>query len=326
MPKFSVVHLTNYIYPSDVTDSANQVILYPKSTEYQQVLENRLTIVPSVNIDTFEDYFGNQVGMFTIVEPHRELEIRLDLEVDTKPAPLPVSDLVIPEQWAALEQLRWEYPYADFLQAEQHIEQRNEIQHVFDQLVSREAAVADVAFALSSYIYQNFTYQQGVTTIESTVDEIWRLKAGVCQDFAHLLIAMLRILGVPARYISGYISPSDIEMRGEGATHAWVEVFVPSFGWAGIDPTNDCWVSDRHIRIAYGRDFKDCTPVKGTYKGPSDHTLTVSVVITNEHTKETTVVPPVKSPAYVSVTPAQTKAQANSYQRYLEMQQQQQQQ
>ncbi|HBR12328.1 MAG TPA: hypothetical protein DD740_09055 [Chryseobacterium sp.] len=152
-------------------------------------------------------------------------------------------------------------------------------------------SVMEVTTSLSTYIYENFIYKQGVTDFETEIDEIWQLKAGVCQDFAHLLLGMLRMFGVPARYVSGYISPSNHDLRGEGATHAWVEVYIPGFGWLGNDPTNNCWVGDRHIKIAIGRDFKDCTPVKGTYKGTSSHILSVSVIITNEKTKEKTAEP-----------------------------------
>ncbi|MBE8720175.1 transglutaminase family protein [Sphingobacterium pedocola] len=324
MSKYSVVHLTRYVYPSDVTDSANQFILSPKSDDMQQILKHQISVSPKVNIDVFSDYFGNEVGVFTIVGPHRSLEIRADMEVFTFASTEPIAEVSVLEQWADLELKKWEFPYIDFLYLE-NINCKAEVNAIFDDYVLKEMHIVDVVRMLSTYIYTNFTYRQGVTTVESTVDEIWKLRAGVCQDFAHLLITMLRMQDIPSRYISGYICPSNSEMRGEGATHAWVEVYIPSVGWRGIDPTNNCWVSDRHIKIAYGRDFKDCTPVKGTYKGPSAHTLTVSVIITNENTKEKTAEP--IEPAYVSVTTdKQGVEKSNSYQRYLEMQQQQQQQ
>ena len=104
-------------------------------------------------------------------------------------------------------------------------------------------------------------------------EEVWKLKAGVCQDFAHILLIFLRMFNIPSRYISGYICPKGKEMRGEGATHAWVEAFIPDYGWLGLDPTNNCIVNDQHVRLATGRNFADCTPVKGTYKGSGEHTL-----------------------------------------------------
>jgi transglutaminase-like putative cysteine protease len=133
---------------------------------------------------------------------------------------------------------------------------------------------------------------------------------------------MLRNVGVPARYVSGYICPKDHELRGEGATHAWVEVCVPFYGWIGLDPTNNCIASDRHVKLAIGRHFTDCTPVKGTYKGSSEHTLEVSVTIENGDLK--TDEPVKKAPVFTYKT-KNPAPQSNSYRRYLEMQQQQQQ-
>ena len=325
MPKFNVVHITKYIYPSEVTDSANQIILYPKSSDLQQVISNKIYISPFAVVETFHDYFGNEVGMFTIIDPHHELEIKVDLVVETLPIPEINQTLSVEAQWNSLDSLKFEYPYVDFLQKELFT-CKDEIQKVFSKLINTDMNIHDVVFALSNFIFNNFSYTQGITNIETTVDEIWKIRAGVCQDFAHLLIEMLRLLNIPARYVSGYISPSNIEMRGEGATHAWVEAYIPEIGWKGIDPTNDCWQTDRHIIIATGRDFRDCTPVKGTYKGPSDNILTVSVIITNEHTKEQTNVPINPQPSYVSMTNGrESKNISNSYQQYLEAQQQQQQ-
>jgi len=125
------------------------------------------------------------------------------------------------------------------------------------------------AIELCSFVFDHFSYRKGITTVESTLDEIWKIKTGVCQDFAHVLLAMLRLKDIPARYVSGYICPNKDGMRGEGATHAWVEAFIPFYGWLGIDPTNNCLVNDNHVRLAVGRNFSDCSPVKGTYRGTS---------------------------------------------------------
>lgn len=320
MPKYFVTHITKYIYPSAVTDSANQVILYPKTDQFQQIISQKIMTDPNVNIDVSSDYFGNQVGFFTIVQGHNELEIRVDLEVETIKSPRVLQPLSVNQQYEELSRIRWEYPFIDFVQLEQ-IEAGEEISSLFSELKLQGREVIDVVSELSAYIYENFSYRQGVTTVESTVDEIWNIKAGVCQDFAQLLIAMLRMLHIPARYISGYICPRGSEMRGEGATHAWLEVYIPGIGWKGIDPTNNCWVNDRHIKIANGRNFNDCTPVKGTYKGPSEHVLTVSVVVTGENANDLEMQPVV--PVYSNVTPKTAKEQ-NSYRFFLEMQQQQQ--
>jgi len=325
MPKFNVKHITRYQYPSDVTDSANQIILYPLTLDSQEVKDVKITIEPNTNVDYFYDFFGNKVGMFTIIQPHNTLEIKAEIEVETHPIKLPVLKTTPSQEWEILKKKTTEYPFMDFIKLEK-IEQIDEIQKLVNTIVSTEFSIMEVTTALSSYINENFTYKPGVTNFETQIDEIWKLKVGVCQDFAHLLLAMLRMLGIPARYVSGYISPSNHELRGEGATHAWVEVYIPNEGWFGNDPTNNCWVSDRHIKIAVGRDFKDCTPVKGTYKGTSVHKLEVSVIITNEHTKQQTAEP--EQPLYVSQVEEkpQEAQKSNSYRLFLEMQQQQQQQ
>ena len=325
MPKYYVTHVTKYQYPSSVTDSANQIILYPKSSVNQQIISHVITTDPHVQIDAFEDYFGNKVGFFTVVEPHKELEIKVDIEVVTTHVSTRKQMLSLVDQQNELMRIQWEYPFMDFLQLE-HVDSKSEIQKVLTQLNVEQLDTSEVVSALSNYIYNEFAYKQGVTTVETTVDQIWALKAGVCQDFAHLLIAMLRMLRIPSRYISGYICPSKNEMRGEGATHAWVEVYIPGLDWVGIDPTNNCWVSDRHIIIAYGRDFKDCTPVKGTYKGPSEQVLTVSVIISNEHHKMKDIVAEPLMPAYITKASPAVVSRQNSYRHFLEMQQQQQQQ
>jgi transglutaminase-like putative cysteine protease len=174
---------------------------------------------------------------------------------------------------------------------------------------------------LSGYVYENFEYKKGVTNIETTVDEILKIKAGVCQDFAHLLLVMLQMTGIPARYVSGYICPGTDEMRGTGATHAWVEAYIPFYGWLGLDPTNNCIANKKHVRLAVGRNFSDCTPVKGTYKGSSEHELEVSVQITNGENAATDDQEAVPLFSYTSQNPA---INSNSYLQYLEMQQQQQ--
>mgnify|MGYP000011428530 FL=1 len=325
MPVFNVLHITKYQYPSPVTDSANQIILSPLSNDFQEVISQKLSLFPNVKLDFYFDFFTNKVGVFTIVEPHNFLEIKSELVVETYPIELPIVDMDVQTQWEDVKEQSQVFPYVDFVRQEK-IESKDEIFEAVKNIAKPELSVMETTTELSTYIYENFAYKQGVTDYETEIDEIWKLKAGVCQDFAHLLLAMLRMLGVPSRYVSGYISPSNQELRGEGATHAWVEVYIPGYGWLGNDPTNNCWVSDRHIKIAIGRDFNDCTPVKGTYKGLSNHILSVSVIITNENTKEKTSLPIV--PMYVRENPKviEQTLDNNSYRRFLEIQQQQQQQ
>ena len=132
-------------------------------------------------------------------------------------------------------------------------------------MYSPDHSVAITIKNSSDYIFEHFKYIKGITNTETTIDEILDTKAGVCQDFAHIMLQILRTLKIPSRYVSGYICPNRKGLRGEGATHAWVEAWIPRSGWAGIDPTNNVWVTNTHVKLATGRDFTDCSPVKGAF-------------------------------------------------------------
>ncbi|MCL7989095.1 transglutaminase family protein [Sphingobacterium sp. lm-10] len=338
MFKYSISHTTKYQYDSNVGNSANQIILFPISGENQTILEQNLIISPLVNVDYFNDYFQNRIGVFTVVEPHRELVILSELKVETKNTPFPNVQISVAEQWEDLHKKIGQFPYMDFNQTEK-FEHRADVEEVLKTILSSDTPIIDAVSAISTYINQNFRYERGVTTVETGVDELWENKAGVCQDFAHMMITMLRLSRIPARYVSGYICPSlDHQMRGEGATHAWVEVYIPTYGWFGNDPTNDCWVDNRHVQIAVGRDFRDCTPVKGTYEGTSHHNLFVSVLITggdgsqsglesaNVHEIASIDKNTANKVKVVEDKRAGNAQSVNSYQQYIMQQQQQQQQ
>ena len=320
MTSYHIKHITRYRYASPVIDCANQIMLYPIQDAQQVLKKHEIHISHNPDLEEFVDYFGNKVGVFSVIMPISELVIESDVEIEVAPTVLPDTNNSVEDQWEKLAELRDQFPYMDFMMLE-NFDFENEVTKVIGTLVDHSLAPFETAQVLSKYVYENFEYRKGVTTVETSPDEIWKLKAGVCQDFAHILLVMLRRVGIPSRYVSGYICPKDQELRGEGATHAWVEVCVPFYGWMGLDPTNNCIANDRHVRLAIGRHFTDCTPVKGTYKGSSEHTLEVSVTIGNGESKkeEATNLAPVFS--YKTKNPS---PQTNSYRRYLEMQQQQQ--
>lgn len=318
MAKYQVKHITRYTYPSPVIDSANQVMLFPLDDAQQEVKNHKLIISNLPDVEVYTDYFGNKVGFFSEIRPHTELTIQSVIEVITQEAKLPSGETSIAAEWEQLGLIREQFPYMDFMLLE-HCDCEKEIQEIVNALMQTNRSPFEIAQNMSAFVYDHFEYKKGITSVETKVDEIWKLKAGVCQDFAHILLVMLRTVGIPARYVSGYICPKDHELRGEGATHAWVEAYIPFHDWIGIDPTNNCIASDRHIRLAVGRSFTDCTPVKGTYKGSSEHTLEVSVTIDNGSPKKEDE----------SSTPVFTyhikkdQPTDNSYRKFVEMQQQQ---
>ena len=318
MPRFKIHHITKYTYEIAVRDSANQVLLFPINDEHQQVLKQALHISGEPNVDIYKDYYGNEVGAFMHAVPHKELLIDSKIEVITNPQPQPDDEVAKEKQWDELHQIRYAVPYIDFLK-QKTFAAIDEVKQIANAGEYKNYTVLQAAQLLTEYVFVNFSYIKGVTTVESTLDEIWKLKAGVCQDFAHILLVMLRMLNIPARYVSGYVCPNHNGMRGEGATHAWVEAYIPFYGWLGLDPTNNCLVNDLHIRLAVGRNFSDCSPVRGTYKGTSNHQLEVGVSVGYEdgHVQDDVA-------AVLMPQPVVNNGDSNSYRRYMEMMQQQQ--
>lgn len=317
MSKFKIQHITRYQYEDAARDSANQIMLYPIRDSYQDVQQHTIQVTGSPMIHVHTDYFGNQVGTFTYAHPHRELVIDSKLMVITRARALPEDKAPVAEQWKELENLKWNIEFIDFLK-QQNFSSLPEIQSVIERERSNNCTPLQCAKHLNEYIYTTFEYRKGITTVETTVDEIWKLKSGVCQDFAHMLLVMLRQLNIPARYVSGYICPNKNGMRGEGATHAWVEAYIPFYGWLGLDPTNNCIVNETHVRLAVGKDFLDCSPVKGTYRGTSGHTLDVNVTVAYEDGETITAESIVRPEPQVT-----TSTYKNSFRRYQEMQMQQ---
>jgi transglutaminase-like putative cysteine protease len=314
MAIYKIVHVTKYHYNWPVKESINEIRMFPHHFDNQKVLAYELVITsnPAVSIST--DFNGNRVGNFYLLPSHSEMTIKSSMtvrinhslkipELDT----ITVADLA-PEKECSIYLLRLSYPEV--------IEKQDQIQDILNSIDYQNRSIIAIAQQCSQYIFENFTYTKGITNIETTIDEILSLKKGVCQDFTNVLLQLLRTAGIPARYVSGYICPYENEFRGEGATHAWVEVYSPTQGWLGIDPTNNIWTMNNHVKLAVGKNFKECSPAKGTFKGLSKQTLTVSVAIRYENGSQMEEISEVQLPEI----PAATQQQLD----YLEQLQQQQ--
>jgi transglutaminase-like putative cysteine protease len=275
MPLFKIHHITKYEYEKPVTESVNEIRIFPYQGNGQEILQHDLIITDHPEMQLFNDYWGNKVGLFSLIHSHKQLIIESKLLVRTTSPPELrmnfISGFDQMKQEIGINMLLLELTRPD------SIEKQLMIQEICDQVYNPSKMVAEVVGQSSAYIFENFKYTKGITTIESTVDEILEHQEGVCQDFAHVLLQILRSLHIPCRYVSGYICPNQNGMRGEGATHAWVEAWIPQFGWAGIDPTNNVWVTNTHVKLAVGRNFTDCSPVKGSFKGPARQDLFVLV-------------------------------------------------
>ena len=277
MAIFKIHHITKYQYDRSVSESVNEIRIFPFQCKEQELLQHELIITNQPDVHVFNDYWGNKTGAFNLLEPHQELTIESKLLIRTTMQP----DLHL-QYNAGFEKLKQEtqnqLQLIELMTADT-IEGQSKIDEICSLIFNEQKSIAQIVGESSEYIFNNFTYTKGITTIETTVDEILTHKEGVCQDFAHVLLQILRTLDIPCRYVSGYICPNKNGMRGEGATHAWVEAWIPEFGWMGIDPTNNVWVSNNHVKLAVGRNFGDCTPVKGTFKGPSRQDLFVFVSV-----------------------------------------------
>ena len=322
MPRFVIHHVTKYTYPNAVTDSANQIMLFPIKDECQEVISQRIIITGNPLLEIYKDFYGNEVASFMNIMPHLELKIDSTITIITKPIVFPDDDSNVTTQWAHLQEIKNTIPFINFLKQD-IVKAMPEVLSIASAGFYQTVSVYTAVLQLTAYVYNNFKYIKGITSVTTTVDEIWTLKAGVCQDFAHILLSMLRLLDIPARYVSGYVCPHDNSLRGEGATHAWVEAYIPFYGWLGVDPTNNCVVSDLHVRLAIGRNFTDCSPVKGTYKGTAKQVLEVGVSVVHEDGLVAKEVAAVLTPQVVN-TLADGSGIDNSYRRYMQMIQQQQ--
>lgn len=278
---YDVTHRTAFEYEERVSVSHHVARLAPRATGRQRPIVHTWDVDPTPAVRReHSDHFGNRVAFFAIQGPHRHLTVtsRAAVEIAAAP-PLPVDA-------PAWEQVR---DAADALPVDV-------LDFTVDSpLIAARPAYADYAGAsftpgrpivealvdLTARLHADLTFQPGATTIATPVDDVFRLRRGVCQDFAHLQIACLRALGLPARYVSGYLEtsppPDEPRLVGADASHAWVALYVPGTGWIDADPTNDRIPADRHVTVAWGRDYSDVSPIRGVMLGGGGQQSRVAV-------------------------------------------------
>jgi transglutaminase-like putative cysteine protease len=276
MPTFYIKHLTKYSYSNLIIDGASQIMLHPIQDNFQSVSSHFLSINNNPKIETHIDFYGNRVGTFMLVKPHNFLSIISEIEIQTKEKIFPNDLEPVKKQWDELKALKHKPEFIDYLK-HRPFDGTTAISELIKTKDLDTLSPFKIVLELCEYVYTNFKYIQGITNVDSKLDLVWSLKAGVCQDFATILLQMVRMLGIPARYVSGYICPNESGSRGEGATHAWIEAYIPFYGWIGLDPTNNAIANEYHVRLAVGRDYNDCAPVKGVFKGSAKSNLVVKV-------------------------------------------------
>jgi len=288
--RLAVVHETRYRYASPVALSQQQLHLQPRAVPGQSVDGFGLDISPAApDIALRLDYFGNPTWTFTLASPHLELMVRSRFEAHVSPRAAALAGHVT-EAWDALRG-RLNDPAgpppleaADFLYASPHVEIPGELGDYAIASFAPRRGVLDGARELAARIHADYRFDPSATTVATPLRDVIAQRRGVCQDFAHLMIGGLRSLGLPARYVSGYVlthPPSGrARLVGAEASHAWVSVYCPPLGWVDIDPTNNCLVDEEHVTLAWGRDFSDVTPLRGVILGGGDQELAVAVKVT----------------------------------------------
>lgn len=285
MNRYQLTHVTAFSYDGPVSESYNEVRLRPIHDDKQTCVSFHLTTTPTSRGTAYVDSFGNWVHQFNVLAPHRRLQVEAKCVVLAHDAAsFGAENVALAELEARHEQLNEEY--WDFMAPSAYVPHLPGLAELIE-LAERDSGgtAAGFAQAASDLIHERFRYVKGATHVHSSIADSLSIGAGVCQDFAHLLLGVVRMRGLPGRYVSGYLVPegaqgTDVrleEVIGGQASHAWTEVFMPDSGWVGLDPTLGKPVGLRHIRLAYGRDYSDVAPVRGVYKGESGQQLSVDV-------------------------------------------------
>ena len=251
----------------------------PRQEKHQHRLSFSLAIGPASKVRSYFDWLGNSVHAFSINALHNTIQIIATSVVETSSPG--VHLVMLPDEWSKEDP--HDYTLFDFLRFGGPVVDTPLLRELAASLLEKTEAhcqpvkLGDLFTAMLRTIDDDFMYEKGITTAASPITEILAHRRGVCQDFTHLMIGLARALNIPARYVSGYIHPDQERYRGYAQTHAWVELYAPSVGWVGLDPTNNCIVGENFVKVAVGRNYQDVPPNKGVYRGESKETINVAV-------------------------------------------------
>ena len=274
---YTVRHLTRYTYDAPISESVMEVRMQPRSELCQRCLRFELATAPRTGVQAYVDPAGNIVHHFDIPGRHSQLTLTAEAIVEFVGCPDETLTLSM-DDWARIDAASasaedWDYQHeSQFARGTPSL-----IAFEASLGIGRGADPMTTLRTLTKAIHDAVEYRTKTTHVDSPIDDALENRAGVCQDFAHIMIALVRRLGIPARYVSGYLFHGREDRSATGATHAWVEALLPGVGWVGFDPTNDVLAGPRHIRVAIGRDYADVPPTRGVYKGNAHDDLSVSV-------------------------------------------------
>jgi transglutaminase-like putative cysteine protease len=278
---YSVRHTTTFRYEPAVRESLMEVRLQPRSGGDQRCLSFTLDVDPAANIMQYRDFMGNTVHHFDIAGRHSVVKVTAQsaVEVLTVPSPPACGS----GDWADLDAIVAASDHWEMLLPSHFAQSSRSLEDLATELgCERRSTPLQLLTELNQAIYALFAYVPNSTKVDSAIEEALQTRRGVCQDFAHIMITLVRRLKVPCRYVSGYMFHRDKDEKDrsvEGASHAWVEALVPGLGWMAFDPTNNLVGGDRHIRVAIGRDYADVPPTRGVYKGEAQSELSVAVTV-----------------------------------------------
>jgi transglutaminase-like putative cysteine protease len=321
---YSIRHITRFRYDAPVRESVMELRMQPRSEGPQTLRSFQISTNPRAQLYAYTDYLGNAVYHFNVLRQHEELRIETQALVEMAPH-RELAESADHLEWDRYNRYNLSAEHFDLLEASKFVHMSAPLAQ-FMKAHEIEKPTGDALSALKQLnktIHDSFDYVQGVTEVHSPIDDALKAKSGVCQDFAHMMIAIARHWGVPSRYVSGYLHhrQKGQDRSGDDATHAWVEAYLPSMGWIGFDPTNDILAGDRHIRVAVGRDYADVPPTRGTFKGGAETELAISVSVQPTQA-------PVRHEEFLRVTRAvkpDAAVSARAEQLYQQQQQQQQQ-
>ena len=276
---YTVHHVTRFRYSVPITESVMQVRLQPRSDGFQRCLDFHLSTSPKSQIMSYRDDLGNRVHHFDIPNRHAHLTITAKAMVEVNEQP-ELPEALSPDVWDKLDAMNAHDEYWDMLGPSHFARPSELLSDLIHELdIQRRDDPLTALRRLNTTIYEQFEYVKQNTRVDSPIDDALRIRKGVCQDFAHIMIALARELRIPCRYVSGYLfyQPDKRDRSVGGATHAWVEALLPDLGWVGFDPTNNTIAAEGHIRVAIGRDYADVPPTRGVFHGKADSELAVTV-------------------------------------------------
>lgn len=282
-----VTHCTRFDYNQPILRSTHCARLRPMDDVSQRVVNYRLQIVPAVPVIEFEDVLGNRASRFEISQPYRELTLTAESTVALSAIdPFAFTHVPIrpsfPLVWMPWEQMLLSRYLAP---ADLPERQRRELyDYARSFVVNNNHDVMETLFDINLALFRQYKYAPGSTGLETTSYEVFTNKRGVCQDFANLFICLARLLGIPARYVCGYVYTGNTGAAGSDASHAWLQLYIPGAGWQGFDPTNGVLTSTNHIRVAYGRHYRDAAPTSGTLYSAARETMTIAVQVVESTT------------------------------------------